>query len=146
MLWSDIESGNNTLIYVIVYDNIAVGYILYSDWKCIMECQVEFYKKVNGDIPVLDHLSSLDAKMRAKAFSQIELLKRHGFQLREPYVKPIKGARYKGIFELTVRFASSISRIMYFAYQGKTFVLLHGFTKKTKRTPRRGACPISRGI
>ena len=102
-----------------------------------MECQVEFYKKANGDIPVLDYLSSLDAKMRAKAFSQIELLKKHGFQLREPYVKPIKGARYEGVFELRVGFASSISRIMYFAYKGKTFVLLHGFTKKTKRTPRR---------
>ena len=102
-----------------------------------MECQVEFYKKVNGDIPVLDHLSSLDAKMRAKAFSQIELLKKHGFQLREPYVKPIKGARYKGILELRVKFASDISRILYFIYKGKTFVLLHGFTKKTKRTPKR---------
>jgi len=34
-----------------------------------MNWQVEFYKKENGDNPVLEYLLSLDAKMRAKAFS-----------------------------------------------------------------------------
>ena len=102
-----------------------------------MEWQVEYYKKENGDIPVLDYLLSLDAKIRAKAFSEIELLEKHGSQLREPYVKPIKGAQYKGIFELRVKFASDISRIFYFAYHEKTFVLLHGFTKKTEKTPQK---------
>ena len=57
-----------------------------------MEWQVEYYKKVNGNIPVLEYLLSIDAKMRAKAFSEIELLEKHGSDLREPYVKPIKGA------------------------------------------------------
>lgn len=98
---------------------------------------MEFYKKENGDVPVRDYLLTLDAKMRAKAFSEIELLVKHGSQLKEPYVKPIKGERYKGIFELRVKFASDISRIFYFIYHEKTFVLLHGFTKKTEKTPRR---------
>ncbi len=102
-----------------------------------MEWQVQFYKKENGDIPVLDYLLSLDAKMRAKAFSEIELLEKHGSQLREPYVKPIKGTQYKGIFELRVKFASDISRIFYFTYHEEIFVLLHGFTKKTDKTPQR---------
>mgnify|MGYP000326970667 CR=1 FL=1 len=31
--------------------------------------------------------------------------------LKEPYVKPIKGAKYKGLFELRVKFASDIGRI-----------------------------------
>jgi phage-related protein len=56
---------------------------------------------------------------------------------QEPYVKPIKGKRYKGIFELRVKFASDISRIFYFTYQRKTFVLLNGFTKKSEKTPQR---------
>jgi phage-related protein len=102
-----------------------------------MEWQVQFYKKENGGIPVLDYLLSLDAKMRAKAFSEIELLEKHGSQLREPYVKPIKGTQYKGIFELRVKFASDISRIFYFTYHEEIFVLLHGFTKKTEKTPQR---------
>lgn len=99
-----------------------------------MDWQVEYYKKENGDIPVLDFLLSLEAKMRAKAFSEIELLEKHGPDLREPYVKPIKG---KGLFELRIKFASDISRIFYFTYRHKTFVLLHGFTKKTQKTPQR---------
>ena len=94
----------------------------------------EYYKKENGDIPVLDFLLSLEAKMRAKAFSEIELLEKHGPDLREPYVKPLRG---KGLFELRIKFASDISRIFYFTYRQKTFVLLHGFTKKTQKTPQR---------
>ena len=39
-----------------------------------MEWQVEYYKKENGKIPVLEYLLTLNAKMRAKAFSEIELL------------------------------------------------------------------------
>ena len=100
-----------------------------------MNWQVEFYKKENGNMPVMDYLLSLDAKMRAKAFSEIELLEKHGTDLREPYAKPIKGKKYKGLFELRVKFASSISRIFYFTYSRKTFVLLHGFTKQSDRTP-----------
>ena len=99
-----------------------------------MNWQVEYYKKENGNVPVLDFLLSLDAKMRAKAFSVIELLEKHGPGLREPYAKPLKG---KGIFELRIRFASDISRIFYFAYHKRTFVLFHGFTKKTQKTPQK---------
>lgn len=99
-----------------------------------MDWQVEYYKKENGDIPVLEFLLSLEAKIRAKAFREIELLEKHGPDLREPYVKPIKG---KGLFELRIKFASDISRIFYFTYRQKTFVLLHGFTKKTQKTPQK---------
>ncbi len=102
-----------------------------------MRWQVEYYKKENGNIPVLDYLLTLDPKMRAKTFSEIELLEKHGVDLREPYVKAIKGARNKGLFELRVKFASNISRIFYFTHLKNTFVLLHGFTKKTEKTPQR---------
>ena len=102
-----------------------------------MEWQVEYYKKENGCMPVLDFLLSLDSQMRSKAFSEIELLERHGTKLREPYVKPIKGIPYRGIYELRIRFASNISRIFYFVFHKYTFVLLHGFTKKTEKTPQK---------
>lgn len=102
-----------------------------------MNWQVEYYKKENGDIPVLDFLLTLDAKMRAKAFSEIELLQKHGINLREPYTKSIKGEKYKNLFELRVKFSSNISRIFYFTYKNNTFVLLNGFTKKSDETPKR---------
>ncbi len=97
-----------------------------------MEWQVEYYKKENGNIPVLDYLLSIDVKLRAKAFSEIELLEKHGSDLREPYVKPIKGTQYKGLFELRVKFASDISRIFYFTYRQKTLYYFMGLRKKLK--------------
>lgn len=102
-----------------------------------MDWQVEYYKKENGKIPVVDYLLSLNAKMRAKVFSEIELLEKHGTNLREPYAKPIKGKKYKDMFELRIKFSSDISRIFYFTFKNNTFVLLHGFTKKSDKTPEK---------
>lgn len=101
-----------------------------------MDWQVEYYKKENGKIPVLEYLLTLNAKMRAKAFSEIELLEKHGTALREPYVKAIKGEKYKDLFELRIKFSSDISRIFYFTFKNNTFVLLHGYTKKTDQVPK----------
>lgn len=98
---------------------------------------VEFYQKENGDVPVLEFLLSLQPKMRAKAYSEIELLKKHGPYLREPYVKSIKGDKNKGIYELRIKFSSDISRIFYFGFQQNVFVLLNGFIKKSDKTPER---------
>lgn len=102
-----------------------------------MEWEVEFYQKQNGEIPVLDFLLSLNEKMRAKAYSELELLQIHGPKLREPYAKAIKGESYRGLFELRVKFASDVSRIFYFSVQNHRFVLLHGFIKKTDKMPSR---------
>ena len=102
-----------------------------------MAYDVEFYQKENGEVPVRDFLESLPPKLRAKTFREIELLKDHGPDLREPHTKSIKGKENKGIYELRVKFSTDISRIFYFSYTGSTFVLLHGFVKKTNKTPPR---------
>lgn len=98
--------------------------------------ELDFYMKENGKIPVQDFLYSLNPKLRAKAFSDIELLKQLGTELREPYVKPIKGKDNKGLYELRIKFSSDIARIFYFTYYNNKFVLLHGFIKKTTKTPQ----------
>lgn len=100
-----------------------------------MDWQVEYYKKENGKMPVLDFLLTLNPKIRAKAFSEIELLEKHGTLLREPYAKSVVGNKYKGLFELRVKFSTDITRIFYFTFRNNTFVLLHGFSKKTEKTP-----------
>lgn len=102
-----------------------------------MSYNVEFYQKKNGTIPVLDFLKSLQPKLQAKAFSEIKLLEECGPNLHEPYVKSIKGNKYQGLWELRVKFASDIARVFYFTIENNTFVLLHGFQKKTNATPAR---------
>jgi phage-related protein len=102
-----------------------------------LDWNVEFYQKENGEIPVEEFLLSLQPKLRAKAYSDILLLKKLGINKREPYSTTIKGERYKGLFELRIKFSSDISRIFYFLYDKNTFILLHGFLKKTDKTPER---------
>lgn len=79
--------------------------------------------------------------MRAKAFRDIELLKNMGNALREPYVKAIKGNGNKGLYELRIKFSNDIVRIFYFTYYNNKYILLHGFIKKTMKTPE---CEIER--
>ena len=74
---------------------------------------------------------------RDKQKTLVELLKKHGTTLREPYVKAIKGINNRGIYELRIKFSSNISRIFYFCYQQNTFILLHGIIKKSNKTPER---------
>lgn len=84
-----------------------------------------------------EFLDSLSKKMRAKAISDIELLSKHGNALTEPHVKPVKGKQYKGIYELRIKFSGDIARVFYFVHYNNRYVLLHGFIKKTMKTPKR---------
>ncbi len=82
-----------------------------------MDWEIEFYQKEDGEIPVEDFLFSLNPKLRAKAYSDILLLKKLGFNIRSPFSTAVKGERYKGLFELRVKFSSDITRIFYFLYE-----------------------------
>ena len=79
-----------------------------------MSWNIDFYQKENGEIPAYDFLQSLPAKLQAKAFSEIELLEQCGTMLKEPYVKPIVGKKYQGLWEIRIRFASESARILCF--------------------------------
>jgi len=92
-----------------------------------------YYTRENGTIPVQELISSLPAKFGAKILFAIDLLEQRGISLREPYVKQMDGK----LWELRIKFSSDISRILYFVPQGKDIVLLHGFVKKTQKTPAR---------
>lgn len=100
-----------------------------------MDWHVDYYQKENGEIPVLEFLLSLPPKLRAKTQSTIDLLESCGTNLRAPYVAPVKGDRYKGLWELRVKQASDITRVFYFTFKDNRFILLHGFRKKTAKTP-----------
>ena len=94
--------------------------------------KIEFYATEDGREVVAEFLDSLPPKHQAKAFREIDLLEEFGNGLKEPYVKHIEGE----VWELRIKFASDISRIFYFTWCADTIVLLHGFVKKTQKTPR----------
>jgi len=101
-----------------------------------MPWSVEYYEKDNGRIPVYDFLVNLSPKMKAKALREIDLLEEYGTNPNEVSTASIEGFRYKGIWELRIRFAGDISRIFYFTYSKETIVLLSAFVKKTMKTPQ----------
>jgi phage-related protein len=96
---------------------------------------VSYYEEEDDTIPVRDFIASLPKKHIAKALWEIQLLATFGTSLRMPYTESIKGERYKGLWELRIQQGSDISRIFYYLSVENTFILLHGFLKKTQRTP-----------
>jgi phage-related protein len=92
-----------------------------------------FYEKEDGTTPVQEFLDKLPAKHHAKALRDIDILEKYGAALTEPHVKHMKGK----LWELRIKSASDISRIFYFVRVGNDIVLLHGFVKKTQKTPNR---------
>ena len=94
-----------------------------------MEFEIRFYEKADGTRPAEEFLNALDRPMRIKMVKMISLLGELGFNLREPYSKPIDD----GIFELRAQVANNISRILYFFVIGKRVILTNGFIKKHKK-------------
>lgn len=85
----------------------------------------------NGKEPVADFVDSLPIKVQAKILRLIDLLANYGILLKEPYTKQIKGK----LRELRITARSGEVRILYFAFTNRRLILLHGFMKKTKKTP-----------
>lgn len=99
-----------------------------------MSWAVEYYKGPGGkSSPIKEFLDSIDNKAAAKFFRCFGLLEEHGINVREPYVKSLTG--HSKLKEIRVKAAPNIYRIIYFIHTGKKIILLHGFVKKTEKTP-----------
>lgn len=92
---------------------------------------IEFYKDINGNLPVEHFILSLDTKMKAKLLGILKILQKKGNQLREAYTKYLGD----GIFEIRIKVGTDISRVLYFFYYGRIIILINGFIKKTRKTP-----------
>jgi len=100
-------------------------------YNCAVDWIVEFYQDSKGTEPVADFIDSLPIETQAKIVRLIDLLAQHGVLLKEPYTKQIKGK----LREMRVIDRAGNVRILYFTHTGKRFILLHGFVKKTAKTP-----------
>jgi phage-related protein len=79
-------------------------------------------------------LNGIPKDIKARIINIVDLLIEHGPQnVREPYVKHIKGK----LFEIRAKGKDGIARVLYFTMTGQRIVLLHGFMKKTQKTPKK---------
>lgn len=97
------------------------------------EWTVVFYADEQGNEPVREFLNSLDLKTKARFDWSIEQLQMRNIRAREPLVRHLEGR----LWELREESTTSIYRLIYFFFTGRRIVFLHGFQKKTQRTPRR---------
>ena len=97
------------------------------------EWEVGFYRDEAGREPVAEFLDALPDSARAKMVRHIELLAAYGVLLKEPYTKQLRGK----IRELRVADKIGAVRVLYFGFIEGRFILLHGFIKKTEKTPVR---------
>jgi phage-related protein len=98
-----------------------------------VEWRVIFYADSKGREPVVEFFDSLPVGDRARVVRLIRLLAHYGVLLKEPYTRQIRGK----LRELRIIEKGGGVRVIYFGTSGKTFVLLHGFIKKTAKTPTR---------
>jgi phage-related protein len=82
--------------------------------------------------PVEEWLEGLNPKARVEVLWKIELLEDNGTSLAAPHSRFVED----GLWELRARVGTDEHRIIYFHWFGRTFGLLHGFTKKTQKLDR----------
>lgn len=95
---------------------------------------IVFFRDSNGNEPVADYIRKLDVRKDKEARiklckirSYIKILMEHGTFAGEPFMKHIDGK----IWELR----PLQDRIFFAAWENGSFVLLHHFVKKSRKTP-----------
>lgn len=95
--------------------------------------EIEYYETSGGGVPVLEWIESMLEVERARALQYIEQLALLGTEARPPLIDHLGGKLY----ELRCKAGNRQHRVAYFAWTSRKFVLLHGFIKKTRTTPRK---------
>ena len=90
---------------------------------------IRFYVDADGRAPVLEFLDALPVPEQAAAKRVLQLLLEFGLLLPSAYAKAL--TTHRKLWELRV----GPNRLLYFAVTGRTMVILHGFRKKSMKTP-----------
>ncbi|MBI3385268.1 type II toxin-antitoxin system RelE/ParE family toxin [Candidatus Gottesmanbacteria bacterium] len=96
-------------------------------WKII------YYESPSGQKPVFDFIENLSPVAKSKVINSFNLLTDFGINMRQPHVKKISGT---DLWEIRILGQDSL-RFFYKTIKEQTFLLLHGFTKKKQKTPKK---------
>lgn len=93
---------------------------------------VEFYEEEDESRPVKEFLELLPVAHQSKVLQYIQLLEDYGPILDDPYSSQVKGK----LRELKPHYGKAQYRILYYGDPSRSFVLLHGLHKVTKKLPK----------
>ena len=91
---------------------------------------VRFFRESTGSEPVRDWLKRLPVEEKREIGSDIKTLQ-FGWPIGMPVVDHIDG----DVWEVRTRLSTRIARVL-FVLEGNVMVLLHGFIKKERKTPK----------
>lgn len=98
--------------------------------------EIFFYRDKHGREPVKEYITDLstrkdkDSRIKLnKIMDYVKILSEYGIHAGEPYIKHVDG----DIWELR----PLRDRILFAAWDGNGFILLHVFMKQTQKTPQR---------
>lgn len=95
-----------------------------------MKCEVNYFISSKGDIPVQDFLNQ-NTKLKAKAIRILSQVQIYGLVSVIPHIKKLQGTP---LWEIRILGKDS-ARILYITQTQEKILLLHGFLKKTQKTP-----------
>lgn len=95
-----------------------------------MQSKILYYKTDNNN-PVKEFINSLDIKTNAKILKILHYMKNYGLELVSKYLKKLSGSP---LWEIRILGKTNV-RILFALYEKGTVWVLHGFIKKTNKTP-----------
>lgn len=94
----------------------------------------DYIRRKDGTSEFVEFINSLPEKDSAKLLATIKKTEEHGLLVaqRMEWVKKLDS----DLYELRSKVGSNIQRAIYFQKVGNEFLITHGFTKKTQKTPK----------
>ena len=91
------------------------------------------YSRPNGRNEFEEFYNSLPTKDRNKLRATIDMIEKAGIQpaIQLEWVKKLNSE----IYEIRSKISSNIQRALYFHIKNNQYIITHGFTKKTQKTP-----------
>lgn len=110
-------------------------YSIYAIINIMKKIEFILAKDSDGVSYLEKYLDTLQDKQADKLLARIEAIENLGLEIsiRQKYVKKIAD----NLFEIRSRVGNSQQRALYFQYIDNKYVITHGFTKKTQKTPKR---------
>lgn len=94
---------------------------------------IDYFTLPSGKIPVKDFIDDLPEKHQIKVFNTFELLEEFGLSIGSSRIKKFSGTP---LWELRLLGEKSL-RFIFLVKPGKKLEMLHGFVKKTNKTPKK---------
>ncbi|MBQ9683698.1 MAG: type II toxin-antitoxin system RelE/ParE family toxin [Neisseriaceae bacterium] len=93
-----------------------------------MEYKITYYND-----SVQQEILNLPSAFQAKYLALTDRMEKYGSDLGMPHTKALSG----GLFELRLKSADGIARVMYCTVIHREITMLHSFIKKTQKTPKK---------